>query len=530
MYNEYIESVWYILNDFFKRGLLYKAHKIVPYCPSCGTPLSSHEVAQGYKEVEDPSIYIKFKAREEENTLYLAWTTTPWTLISNVALAVHPDFTYVKVFHKGEYYILAKERLDVLDSEYEIISEFSGRELEYKQYEPLFNFVPVDKPAWYIGLADYVSMEEGTGIVHTAPAFGQDDYQLGKKYNLPLVQPVDAEGKFTSPVEPWAGIFVKAADKDIIRFLKEKGNLYKREQVKHSYPHCWRCQSPLIYYARDTWYIRTSDFKEQLLENNRQIRWYPPFVGEKRFGEWLENNVDWALSRDRFWGTPLNIWICNDCGARTSIGSIQELRDKGTLKNGLPIPENLELHRPYIDEVVLKCEHCGGTMIRTPEVIDCWFDSGSMPFAQWHYPFENADNFDKELFPADFISEGIDQTRGWFYSLLAISTLFKGVSSYKSCLVNEMILDKNGQKMSKSKGNAVDPIELMQEYGADAIRWYLLEVSPPWVPTRFDVDGVREIVGKFIGTLKNTYSFFATYANIDGYDASIYSHDWQRIA
>ena len=530
MHNEYIESVWYILNDFFKRVLLYKAHKIVPYCPSCGTPLSSHEVAQGYKDVEDPSIYIKFKALEEENTWYLAWTTTPWTLISNVALAVHPDFTYVKVFHKGEYYILAKERLDVLDGEYEIISEFSGRELEYKQYEPLFNFLPVDKPAWYIGLADYVSMEEGTGIVHTAPAFGQDDYQLGKKYNLPLVQPVDAEGKFTSSVKPWAGIFVKAADKDIIRFLKEKGNLYKREQVKHSYPHCWRCQSPLIYYARDTWYIRTSDFKEQLLENNRQIRWYPPFVGEKRFGEWLENNVDWALSRDRFWGTPLNIWICNDCGARTSVGSIQELRDKGTLKNGLPIPENLELHRPYIDEVVLKCEHCGGTMIRTPEVIDCWFDSGSMPFAQWHYPFENADNFDKELFPADFISEGIDQTRGWFYSLLAISTLFKGVSSYKSCLVNEMILDKNGQKMSKSKGNAVDPIELMQEYGADAIRWYLLEVSPPWVPTRFDVDGVREIVGKFIGTLKNTYSFFATYANIDGYDASIYSHDGQRIA
>ncbi|HQM79774.1 MAG TPA: isoleucine--tRNA ligase, partial [Candidatus Syntrophosphaera sp.] len=491
MHNEYIESVWYILNDFFKRDLLYKAHKIVPYCPSCGTPLSSHEVAQGYKDVEDPSIYIKFKALEEENTWYLAWTTTPWTLISNVALAVHPDFTYVKVFHKGEYYILAKERLDVLDGEYEIINEFFGRELEYKKYQPLFNFVPVDKPAWYIGLADYVSMEEGTGIVHTAPAFGQDDYQLGKKYDLPFVQPVDAEGKFTAQVEPWAGIFVKTADKDIIRFLKEGGHLYKREQVKHSYPHCWRCQSPLIYYARDTWYIRTSDFKEQLLENNRQISWYPPFVGEKRFGEWLENNVDWALSRDRFWGTPLNIWICNDCGARTSIGSIQELRDKGNLKTGLPVPENLELHRPYIDEVVLKCEDCGGIMIRTPEVIDCWFDSGSMPFAQWHYPFENADLFDKELFPADFISEGIDQTRGWFYSLLAISTLFKGVSSYKSCLVNEMILDKNGQKMSKSKGNAVDPIELMQEYGADAIRWYLLEVSPPWVPTRFDVDGVR---------------------------------------
>jgi isoleucyl-tRNA synthetase len=528
MHNEYIESVWYILNDFFKRDLLYKAHKIVPYCPSCGTPLSSHEVAQGYKEIEDPSIYIKFKALDEENTWYLAWTTTPWTLISNVALAVHPDFTYAKVLHKSEYYILAKECLNVLDGEYEIIKEFSGREIEYKKYQPLFTFVQVNKPAWYIGLADYVSIEEGTGIVHTAPAFGQDDYQLGEKYDLPFIQPVDTEGKFTSQVEPWSGIFVKTADKDILRFLKERGYLYKREQIKHSYPHCWRCQTPLIYYARDTWYIRTSDFKDQLLANNRQIRWYPPFVGEKRFGEWLENNVDWALSRDRFWGTPLNIWICNGCGARSSIGSIQELRVNGALKNGSPVPEQLELHRPYIDEVVLKCEHCGGAMIRTPEVIDCWFDSGSMPFAQWHYPFENADIFDKELFPADFISEGIDQTRGWFYSLLAISTLFKGISSFKSCLVNEMILDKRGQKMSKSKGNAVDPIELMQEYGADAIRWYLLEVSPPWVPTRFDVDGVREIVGKFIGTLKNTYSFFATYANIDGYDAALYPLDWQR--
>ncbi len=528
--NDYIESVWYILSDFFERGLIYEAHKIVPYCPSCGTPLSSHEVAQGYKDVEDPSVYIKFKALDEDNTWFLAWTTTPWTLISNVALAVHPDAAYVKVLHQGENFILAKSRLEVLDGEYEILAEFPGRDLERRPYQPLFTFVQTDKPAWYIGLAEYVSMDDGTGIVHTAPAFGQDDYALGLKYDLPFIQPVDSEGKFNSEITPWAGIFVKTADKDIIRHLKESGNLYRREQIKHSYPHCWRCDSMLIYYARESWYIRTSSFKEQLLENNRKIKWYPPFVGEKRFGEWLENNVDWALSRDRFWGTPLNIWICGECGHQRSVRSIKELVSEGKLKDGSPVPEDIELHRPYIDNVVFTCPECGGTMTRTNEVIDCWFDSGSMPFAQWHYPFENAERFDEELFPADFISEGMDQTRGWFYSMLTISTLFKGVSSYKSCLVNDMILDKNGQKMSKSKGNSVDPIQLMQDFGADAIRWYLLEVSPPWVPTRFDVDGVKEIVGKFFGTLKNTYSFYATYANIDGFDASEYPEDWKRSA
>jgi len=530
MHNSYIESVWHILDDFFRRGLIYKAHKIVPYCPSCGTPLSSHEVALGYRDVEDPSIFVKFKALDEDGTWYLAWTTTPWTLISNVALVVHPDETYVKVRHLEENYILAKARLETLEGEYEILSEFPGRELERRRYQPLFSFIKPEKPAWYVGLADYVSMDDGTGIVHTAPAFGADDYALGLKYDLPFIQPVDAEGKFNHLIEPWAGIFVKTADKDIIRSLKESGNLYRREQVKHSYPHCWRCENLLIYYARESWYIRTTQFKEQLLEQNRQIDWYPGFVGEKRFGEWLANNVDWALSRDRFWGTPLNIWICEDCGEKSSVGSIGELVKRGKLKDGSPVPEDIELHRPYIDDVKLTCPKCGGGMNRTQEVIDCWFDSGSMPFAQWHYPFENKDTFDSELFPADFISEGIDQTRGWFYSMLAIGTLYKGRSSYKSCLVNDLILDAKGQKMSKSKGNSVDPIELMQTFGADAIRWYLVEISPPWVPTRFDVEGVKEIIGKFIGTLKNTYSFFATYANIDSFDASAHPWNWERSA
>jgi len=526
--NNYIESVWWILNNFFERDLIYKGHKIVPYCPSCGTPLSSHEVAQGYKDVEDPSVFVKFRALDEENCYYLAWTTTPWTLISNVALAVNPDATYVKILHQEQHLILAKDRLAVIDGAYEIVSECLGNDLEYRAYEPLFTFVPVEKKAWFVGLADYVSMSDGTGIVHTAPAFGQDDYSLGIKYDLPFVQPVDPEGKFIPEVEPYQGIFVKQADKEIIRHLKESGKLYRREQIKHSYPHCWRCDSALIYYARESWYIRTTLFKDLLIENNKKIEWYPSFVGEKRFGEWLENNVDWALSRDRFWGTPLNIWVCDDCHEKVSAGSIEELRAKGKLANGDDVPVDIELHRPFIDEVVFCCPKCNGIMHRTPEVIDCWFDSGAMPFAQWHYPFEHEAEFDTELFPADFISEGIDQTRGWFYSMLTIATLLKGVSSYKSCLVNDLILDKNGQKMSKTRGNSVDPLELMQSYGADAIRWYLLEVSPPWVPTRFDVEGVKEVLGKFFGTLKNVYSFYATYANIDGFDAKNYEQRWEK--
>ena len=519
--NNYIETVWWILNDFYKKGLIYKGHKIVPYCPSCGTPLSSHEVAQGYQETEDPSVFVKFKVKAEENTYFLAWTTTPWTLISNVALVVNPEESYVKVLHNEQNLILAKARLEILEGDYEIIEEFIGKELEYKEYEQLFQFVKADKKAFYIGLADYVTMGDGTGVVHTAPAFGQDDYDLGKKYDLPVLQPVDAAGKFTAEVTDWAGAFVKDADKGIIRNLKDRGMLYKRVQITHSYPFCWRCKSPLIYYARSSWYIKTSDYKEQMIKNNESINWHPQFVGEKRFGAWLENNVDWAISRDRFWGTPLNVWVCDDCNELESAGSIAELREKGTLKDGSAVPEDIELHRPYVDDIVMDCK-CGSKMHRTPEVIDCWFDSGAMPFAQWHYPFENKERFEKELFPADFISEGIDQTRGWFYSLLAISTILTGKAPYKNVLVNDLILDKKGQKMSKTKGNSVNPMELMDKFGADANRWYLLAVSPPWIPTKFDDTGVAETVNKFFGTLKNVYSFYVTYANIDNFNAADY--------
>ncbi len=523
--NEYIETVWWILNQFHEKGLIYKGHKIVPYCPSCGTPLSSHEVAQGYKDAEDPSVFIKFKMKDVENTYFLAWTTTPWTLISNAALVVHPDEKYVKIKHNDEYLILAKERLSVIDGEYEEIEEYVGNELEYKEYEPLFSFVKPETKAWFVGLADYVTMGDGTGIVHTAPAFGQDDYNLGRKYNLPVIQPVDGAGKFTEQVTDWKGEFVKDADKSIIRNLKDRGLLYRREQILHTYPFCWRCDSPLLYFARSSWYIKTTEFKEQLINNNKGVNWYPSFVGEKRFGEWLENNVDWALSRDRFWGTPLNLWICKDCGERKSIGSIADLVEHGTLKNGEKVTADIDLHRPYVDDVQLTCS-CGGKMERTPEVIDCWFDSGAMPFAQWHYPFENKDRFDKELFPADFICEGIDQTRGWFYSLLAISTFVTGKAPYKNVLVNDLILDAKGKKMSKRIGNTVNPMEMMDKYGADAIRWFLLAVSPPWVPTKFDVKGVQEIVSKLINTLKNVYSFYATYANIDSFDALNYEYDF----
>jgi isoleucyl-tRNA synthetase len=520
--NNYIESVWWLLNQFWRKDMIYRAHKIVPFCPSCGTPLSSHEVAQGYQETEDPSVFVKFRAKDEENTFYLAWTTTPWTLISNVALAVNAEETYVKVEHKCEHLILAKKLLKVLDGEYTIVSEFPGKTLERRAYEPLYHFVEPESPAWYVVCADYVSMEDGSGIVHTAPAFGQDDYSTGQRYGLPVVQPVDEAGKFTAEVTPWAGTFVKAADKDIIRELKERGMLYKRMQIVHTYPFCWRCKSPLIYYARSSWYIRTTEFKQAMIEQNAKVHWVPPFVGEKRFGEWLENNIDWALSRDRFWGTPLPIWVCPDCGTQDSAGSIAELREKGRMADGSPVPENIELHRPYIDNVQMTCPKCGKAMERTPEVIDCWFDSGAMPFAQWHYPFENTDDFDTERFPADFICEGIDQTRGWFYSLLAISTFIKGVSPYKTVLVNDLILDKNAKKMSKSLGNTVDPMRLMKQYGADACRWYLLAVSPSYVPTKFDDKGVEEVVSKFIGTLKNVYSFYVTYANIDDFDAAKY--------
>lgn len=520
--NEYIESVWWLLNQFWEKGMIYQENKIVPFCPSCGTPLSSHEVALGYREVEDPSVFIKFKVKKAEDNYFLAWTTTPWTLISNVALVVHPEYKYVKIKVVGKYLILAKARLDIIKEKYIIVEEYKGSDLKNIEYEQLFPFVIPDKKAFYVVLGDYVTMEDGTGIVHTAPAFGEDDYKTGKKYDLPFIQPVNEEGKFTKEVTDWAGVFVKDADKEIIRNLKDRGLLYHREQIKHTYPFCWRCNSPLIYFARKSWYIKTTAFADKMRENNRKINWYPKYVGEKRFGDWLDNNVDWAISRDRYWGTPLNIWVCENCGTQDSPDSIQNLIEKGKMSNGKPVPKDIELHRPYVDNIEFTCSECGGIMRRTPEVIDCWFDSGSMPFAQWHYPFENQDIFNTELFPADFIAEGIDQTRGWFYTLLAISTFIKGVSSYKSCLVNELVLDKHGKKMSKSKGNAVDVFKILDKYGADATRWYLLSVSPPWMPTRFNEEGVLEVNNKFIGTLKNVASFFATYGNIDNFEYDEY--------
>ncbi len=511
--NDYIESVWWILKEFWKKNLIYQGHKILPYCPHCETPLSSHEVSQGYEEVKDPSVYVRVKIKGQENTWFLVWTTTPWTLISNVALAFHPDIEYVKVKHQEQHLILAKARLEVLEGDYEIIGEFSGEKLAGMEYEPIYDFVKPDKHSHYTVLGDFVTTTDGTGIVHIAPAFGEDDYQLGLKYDLPVVQPVDKSGKFTPEVTPWAGQFVKSADKSIIQELKSRGALYRSEPITHSYPHCWRCKSPLLYYARKSWYIKTTAIKDKLIANNKKINWYPKEVGEGRFGEWLEGNIDWALSRDRFWGTPLPVWRCSSCDAMECIGSVAELREKALDS----VPADLDLHKPQVDGIHLKCPACGGSMERSPEVIDCWFDSGSMPYAQWHYPFENVEKFNHN-FPADFISEGVDQTRGWFYSLLVIGAFLFDQPAYKTCVSLELILDKEGQKMSKTRGNAVAPFDFLDNQGADALRWYLLTVSPPWLPTRFDPEGVRDVIRKFLGTLANTYSFFALYANIDKFE------------
>ena len=509
--NSYIESVWYILSDFFKRGLIYKGYKILPFCPRCETGLSSHEVAQGYREVADPSIYVKVKSADEDNLYYLIWTTTPWTLISNVALAVQPDADYIRIEHDGQHLILAEALANkVIGSEFKIIDRVKGSELEHKRYEPLFDYFKDSiENAYFITNADFVTLEDGTGIVHIAPAFGADDYSVGQKYDLPVLQAVASNGLFKNEVTDWPGMFIKDADPLIIKNLKERGVLFKKEKYLHNYPFCWRCDTPLIYYARKSWYIKTSQFKEQLLESNRQINWRPPEIGEGRFGEWLENNVDWALSRERYWGTPLPIWVCDSCGATLSVGSRAELQE---LCDG--VPDDLDLHRPYVDEVTFPCKCGHGTMKRTPEVIDCWFDSGSMPFAQHHYPFDRSDDFDK-LFPADFISEATDQTRGWFYSLTAIATLFKKSPAFKNIVVIGFILDKDGKKMSKSKGNVVDPWEVMTKYGADPLRWYLIGSSQPWVPIRFDHEALAEMERKSIHTLKNIYSFFALYANLD---------------
>lgn len=522
--NNYIESGWWILKEFFKAGLLYEGHKILPYCPRCGTGLASHEVAQGYKEVKSNTITAKFK-RKDADEYFLAWTTTPWTLASNVALTVGADIDYLKVKQDDSVYYVAKALADkVLGADsYEVLAEVKGQELEHIEYEQLMPFVAVDKKAFFVTCADYVTIEDGTGIVHTAPAFGEDDYQTGRRYDLPVINPVDEQGKYTET--PWAGTFVMedGLDVNIIKWLAAENKLYAKEKVDHNYPHCWRCSTPLIYYAKPSWYIEMTKLKDQLVANNNEVNWFPDFIGEKRFGNWLENVNDWAISRNRYWGTPINVWRC-ECGNLDSIGSRKELVERA-LED---IDETIELHRPYVDDVHIKCEKCGGVMTRIPEVMDCWFDSGAMPFAQQHYPFENKEKFDEELFPADFICEGIDQTRGWFYSLIAISTFIKGKAPYRNVLVNDLILDKEGKKMSKTKGNTVDPFDLFDKYGADATRWYLLHVSPAWSPTRFDEDGLVEIVSKFFGTLKNVYNFFVLYANQDGIDPRGFAVEYSK--
>ncbi len=521
-YNDYIESVWWALKQIWEKGLLYQGYKIVPYCPRCGTPLSSHEVAQGYKDVKETSAIAKFKVKNEDAYI-LAWTTTPWTLPSNVALCVNPQECYVKARWNGEQYYLAEALLDsVLGEGYEILERYTGRELEYREYEPLFSFVSPGKKAFYVTCDSYVTLSDGTGVVHIAPAFGEDDSNVGRKYDLPFVQLVDSKGEMTKET-PWAGIFCKKADPLVLADLKERGLLFRTLKFEHSYPHCWRCDTPLIYYARESWFIRMTAVKEDLIRNNNTVNWIPESIGKGRFGDWLENVQDWGVSRNRYWGTPLNIWECS-CGCRHAIGSIAELKAMSS-----NCPEEIELHRPYIDKVTLTCPNCGKEMHRVEEVIDCWFDSGAMPFAQWHYPFENQEVF-RENFPADFISEAVDQTRGWFYSLLAISTLIFNQAPYKNVIVLGHVQDENGQKMSKSKGNAVDPFDALAEHGADAIRWYFYENSAPWLPNRFHKAAVTEGQRKFMGTLWNTYAFYVLYANIDGFDATKYRLEYEKLS
>lgn len=512
--NDYIETVWHLLDNFNKQGLIYEGAKILPYCPRCGTGLASHEVAQGYKNIKTTTATVKFKLKDKDE-YFLAWTTTPWTLPSNVALTVNPEVDYVKVKFKDEVYYSAKALAGKLfGEEYEVLEEMKGKDLEHIEYEQLLPFVKVDKKAFFVTCADYVTVEDGTGIVHTAPAFGEDDYQTGRRYDLPLINPVDEEGKFTDT--PWKGQFVMDADHEILHYLYDNGILFSKQKVEHNYPHCWRCSTPLIYYSKPSWYIEVTKKKDLMIANNNSVNWYPDYVGEKRFGNWLENLNDWAISRSRYWGTPLPIWKCDDCGHFTSVGSRKELVERAVED----IDESIELHRPFVDEVHLTCEECGGKMTREPDVIDVWFDSGAMPFAQHHYPFENADNFEGELYPADFICEGIDQTRGWFYTLMVISTLYKGIAPYKNVLVNDLVLDKDGLKMSKSKGNTVDPFEVFDKYGADAVRFYSIFVSPPWLPTKFDENGLREVDTKLFRSYKNIYNFMALYAKTDGIDPS----------
>ena len=531
-HDDYIESEWWALKEIWNKGLLYKGHKIVPYCPRCGTPLSAQEVAQGYKDVKERSAVARFKVKGEDAYI-LAWTTTPWTLPSNVALCVNPDEEYAKVKAADGYtYYMASALLDTvlgsLEREegtpaYEVLATYKGTDLEYKEYEPLYNFKKLNKRAYYVVCDTYVTLTDGTGVVHIAPAFGEDDNKVGKKYDLPVLQLVNEKGEMTEET-PWAGTFCKKADPEVLKDLDKRGLLFSAPKFEHSYPHCWRCDTPLIYYARESWFIKMTAVKDDLIRNNNTINWIPESIGKGRFGDWLENVQDWGISRNRYWGTPLNVWEC-ECGHMESIGSRQELFER----SGDEKAKTVELHRPYIDEITMKCPKCGKTMHRVPEVIDCWFDSGAMPFAQHHYPFENKDVFEQQ-FPADFISEAVDQTRGWFYSLLAESTILFNKAPYKNVIVLGHVQDENGQKMSKSKGNAVDPFEALEKYGADAIRWYFYVNSAPWLPNRFHGKAVQEGQRKFMGTLWNTYAFFVLYANIDEFDATKYTLDYEKLS
>ncbi|PHU39737.1 isoleucine--tRNA ligase [Pseudobutyrivibrio ruminis] len=536
--DNFIESEWWALKTIWDKKLLYKGFKIVPYCPRCGTPLSAQEVAQGYKTVKERSAIARFKIKGED-AYFLAWTTTPWTLPSNLALCVNPVETYIRVKAADGYtYILAEALADKVlgklakeegEKAYEVLETYKGTDLEYKEYEPLFECAGVaaekqHKKAHFVVCDDYVTMSDGTGIVHIAPAFGEDDAKVGRKYDLPFVQFVDGKGELTEET-PYAGQFVKDADPNVLKDLDAKGQLFEAPKFEHEYPHCWRCDTPLIYYARESWFIKMTEVKDDLIKNNNTVNWIPDSIGKGRFGDWLENVQDWGISRNRYWGTPLNIWECPDCGKQISIGSRKELAEL----SGRPDAESIELHRPYIDEVTCKCPDCGGTMKRVPEVIDCWFDSGAMPFAQHHYPFENKEVFEQQ-FPAKFISEAVDQTRGWFYSLMAESTLLFNKAPYENVIVLGHVQDENGQKMSKSKGNAVDPFDALEKMGADAIRWYFYTSSAPWIPKRFGENAVMEGQRKFLGTLWNTYAFYILYANIDEFDPTKYELDFSKLA
>ena len=528
--NNFIESEWWALKEIWKKKLLYKGYKVVPYCPRCGTPLSSHEVAQGYKDITERSAIVKFKVKGED-AYFLAWTTTPWTLPSNLALCVNPNVDYVKIRVANTVYYLAEALVDAVfegvEGDREVLEKMKGKALEYREYEPLYPYAEgklKGKKAFFVTNDDYVTTEDGTGIVHMAPAFGEDDNRVCQKYDIAFACFVNSRGEMTEDTD-FAGVFVKKADPMILKDLEEKGKLFKAPEFTHSYPHCWRCDTPLLYYARESWFIRMTAVKDELVANNNTVNWIPKSIGEGRFGNWIEHVQDWGISRNRYWGTPLNIWECENeaCGHQHAMGSIEELKSMSD-----NCTDDIELHRPYIDKVTAKCPKCGGVMHRVPEVIDCWFDSGSMPFAQWHYPFENKDIFEHR-FPADFISEAVDQTRGWFYSLIAISTILFHKAPYKNVIVLGHVQDKDGRKMSKSKGNAVDPMDALTKHGADAIRWYFYENSAPWLPNRFHDDAVQEGARKFMGTLWNTYAFFVLYANIDNFDPTQYTLDYDEL-